>query len=488
MNDLEGRLRTAYQAVAQRTIVASEQDAGTDLRNAVGTGPARKLTAIDGNGDGNGNGDGTDGGRAGVPRRRLRRPTTIQLAAAVLVVVAGAAAVVVASSSEGDKTTDPSVETGDPNGAIFPEAPIPGRFAHTAVWTGDEMVVFGGAGDDDESTETPAEGAAAYDPAARAWREIAAPPIRVSGWSQAVWTGREIVAVPYFYGSQDQTEQVDQGTVPTAAAYDPDTDEWTVLDGPGVCWVNQDCWVAWTGDRVVIAGLSESAGGGGWYDNDLVVTYDPESGTWDELPASPLTLDRTGSATWTGDELVYVGPDIALGADPWDIGRNVVNATRLAAVALDPSTGTWRTLPAPDLPLRENILVAWTGTEVVVTGGEHQTEDGSSTVYTDGATLDPATGTWTAVPPAPAQPFSGEVVVAGRLVVTGTDDPEVRPLVLDPEARTWSFGPADPRPDVQSGSAVAAGDQVLIWGGHSDDPAAPAVSAEGYAFTLPPAG
>ncbi|MGH8937042.1 MAG: hypothetical protein ACRDXD_12420 [Acidimicrobiia bacterium] len=73
-------------------------------------------------------------------------------------------------------------------------SPFNGRLNPFAFWSGREMVVWGGFGDPTGITGCGDGGSylfdgAAYDPAAETWRELAGPPVQGKG---AVWTGEEM--------------------------------------------------------------------------------------------------------------------------------------------------------------------------------------------------------------------------------------------------------------------------------------------------------
>ena len=68
--------------------------------------------------------------------------------------------------------------------APLPPAPIPARHGSALVWTGTELIVWGGVGDD-PGDPGPQDGAA-FDPAAGTWRQIAPPPDRVMPRRRAV--------------------------------------------------------------------------------------------------------------------------------------------------------------------------------------------------------------------------------------------------------------------------------------------------------------
>jgi hypothetical protein len=104
------------------------------------------------------------------------------------------------------------------NGA--PDYPL---FDHSVTWTGDELIVLGGAGGDMD------DGLLVDDPRAwnpsDGWRPIAAPPGPTRNRHSAVWTGEELV----IWSGTSQPFGVGDGLLSTAAAYDPDTDSWRRL-------------------------------------------------------------------------------------------------------------------------------------------------------------------------------------------------------------------------------------------------------------------
>jgi len=382
-------------------------------------------------------------------RVRRRQALGLRVAAGVLAVVAAGTAVVVAGGDgRSTEMLPPAVGTpAEGTWAPLPHAPISPRFQHAAVWTGDEMIVFGGydGGEDGES------GAAAFAPATGAWRRLASPPGEVRGAPVAVWTGTEVVAL-----------NGDGGAV-----YDPRTDDWrTVAESDGLGRVNSSVSnVVWTGEQVLVVG---AFGPGGDRRGDRAALYDPDTDAWTPLPEAPEALSD-GDAVWTGDELVFIGHEPPHG------GRA---PERMIALALDPATATWRTLPAPPLAVRGQPLVAWTGHEIVVGGGHDFGSLGISGDHEDAAAFVPATGAWRPLPDAPTA-FQGndryaDVAVGGRVVAFETADPAGRVLVLDPPTGEWRFATAPNRPELtepgelpgrREAPVVSTGTTALLWGG-----------------------
>lgn len=386
---------------------------------------------------------------------RQRQTVGARAAVASLAVLAVGAATMVAHADGGDGSAEdlapavgtPSEGTWEP----IAEAPISPRFQHAAVWTGDEMIVFGGY----DGGEDRARGAAAYSPTTGVWRRLADPPSEVEGAPIAVWTGTEIVA---FGGDHDNSTH--------GAIYDPQTDDWRTVSESNLGTINSSVSHAvWTGDQVLVVGsFSPGDDGGG----NGAALYDPATNKWTPLPDAPGALSD-GDAVWTGSELVFIGHDP---------GSGVRAPQRMYALALDPATSVWRTLPAPPLAARAQPLVAWTGREIVVGGGHDFTAEGISGDHQDAAALDAITGTWRRLPDAPTA-FQGnerhiDVAVEGQVIAFDTADTDNRVLVLDPATGQWRLAPSPDRPELtgrrelpgrRQAPVVSTGPSALVWGG-----------------------
>jgi len=201
------------------------------------------------------------------------------------------------------------------------------RYLHTAVWTGEEMIVWGGwAG-----RRLRADGAA-YDPRTRSWRLIAPSPLSPRQHHVAVWTGEEMIV---WGGSELQRKQ--ERLLVDGAAYDPERDEWRrlattrLLGRSGAilgAGSEPNLDAEWTGEQMVIWSRDGAAG------------LDPDRDRWKRIPAPPLRFRGVagGQTVWSGDELIVWG---GAGGDGRDIQQGA---------AYEPSTGRWRSLP--DAPIR----------------------------------------------------------------------------------------------------------------------------------------
>jgi hypothetical protein len=141
--------------------------------------------------------------------------------------------------------------------------------------------------------------------------------------------------------------------------------------------------VAWTGRELIVWGGVDGSALHGFSFSNAGAAYDPASNTWQTLADSPLSPRAFSSAVWTGTELVIFGGETFL-ADM--LGPKLTST----AAAYDPSTNTWRMLPQAPLSPREMALAVWTGSTVLVLGGVNAAWNPLS----DGAAFDPTTDTW----------------------------------------------------------------------------------------------
>lgn len=179
-------------------------------------------------------------------------------------------------------------------------------------------------------------------------------------------------------------------------------------------------------------------------------SYDPVTGSWHRLAASPLSGRSSPGAVWTGREVVLWG-----GWPPRGDGA-----------AFDPKAGTWRLLSAAPLSPRVPVAAVWTGKEVIVWGDASRAGEA-----TDGAAYDPAADRWRALPPAPLALNKAQAVWSGKeMVVYGalldrnnaSKTKHAQGIAYDPEANEWRvIAPHSLSP--QASSAAWTGEDVLVW-------------------------
>jgi hypothetical protein len=225
------------------------------------------------------------------------------------------------------------------------------RSLHTAVWTGEEMIVWGGAVG--RPAELRADGAA-YDPRTDSWRSIAQAPLSPRLHHVAVWTGKEMIV---WGGSRPRSRERER-LLYDGAAYDPDSDSWRLLARTRLlatlsailpAGAEPDLQAVWTGEAVIVWGPNGGA------------AYDPDRDRWERIPTPPATAGVTqtgGSVVWTGEELVVWGGVGSSG--------NVFTAD---GATYDPRDQDWTALPPAPISGRDRHAAIWTGDGMLVWGG-----------------------------------------------------------------------------------------------------------------------
>jgi hypothetical protein len=164
------------------------------------------------------------------------------------------------------------------------------RCAHTAVWTGTEMIVWGGL----TTGGIDVANGGRYDPATNTWA-----PMSSSGAPSArrlhsgVWTGAELVV---FGGSP---------TNATGGRYAPATDTWTPLPAAGAPSPRQYHSAVWTGAAMIVWGGGNSAT---TVAGDTGAAYDPIANRWAPTTLTGAPAGRyLHTAVWTGVEMIVWG-------------------------------------------------------------------------------------------------------------------------------------------------------------------------------------
>jgi hypothetical protein len=328
----------------------------------------------------------------------------------------------------------------------LPAAPIVARSEYAGVWTGKQMIIWGGY-----SNTTQYGDGASYDPAARTWTKLAPSPLAARELPVTVWTGKDML----IFGGV-----ANSGTFSNGAAYDPATSTWRTLtpipSSLGGNLTASGSYAVWTGKVMVTWGFfgnGRGAHGGG---SLAAATYNPAANSWTTGAVAPAQAPLFGDAFWTGKEMIVWGSSPA----------SPISPGHLEGFAYQPATGKWMTLPASPLGRagRDSMLAVWTGSRLVVGGGASATS-----LHKDAAAYDPATNTWTRLPHAPVG-FTGNEIApdiwTGASVVTMEDAVRGgRPLSLDLATRHWSLGAKAPVPGRQEAHELWTGSQVLVWGG-----------------------
>lgn len=190
----------------------------------------------------------------------------------------------------------------------------------------------------------------------------------------------------------------------------------------------------WTGDEFLWWG---TIGGDRW----VGAAFDPETTQWRRLAAPDLNARRGASIVWTGSEMVlWGGADAGLG---FDLSGDEYQS---AAAAYDPEIDRWRAIADAPMPPRQDAAAVWTGSRVIVVGGD-RFEDldclgglrcrAGLQNRLDGAAYDPVADAWTAIQPSP-EPVSAEATWTGQEVLAFSPRGDAVGYAYDPELDRWS--------------------------------------------------
>lgn len=128
--------------------------------------------------------------------------------------------------------------------AAFPETREGGgRDTFSSVWTGEKMLVWGGYSRNSTCNPCNHEDGAIYDLAADTWTLMSPGPLSGRGAHRAVWTGREML----IWGGFNTTELND------GATYNPESDAWAALPQSPLL-PRQGQAMVWTGNQALIWG------------------------------------------------------------------------------------------------------------------------------------------------------------------------------------------------------------------------------------------
>jgi N-acetylneuraminic acid mutarotase len=315
------------------------------------------------------------------------------------------------------------------------------RTDHTAIWTGSAMVVWGGYG------ESLLNSGGAYDPAIDSWSETPVTGSPAPRWGHhAIWTGIDMI----IWGGQDPTVAL------TGGRYHVASGTWfpvsTRNSYPG--YPSGSC--VWTGSRMIVWGGGFGSPG---IDNHGG-QYDPVADAW--TPTSTVGAPErrsVHSAVWTGDRMIVWG------------GTGLTQSWLTSGGQYDPVGDRWTATSTVNTPRIVRNSAVWTGQEMIVWGGITTT----GSMVSLGARYNPLSDHWTATSTvqAPAGRGYHTAIWTGSTMVVWGGSPDSLFTFLatggqyDPATDVWSPTATLNAPSARSlQTAVWTGDSMIVWGGY----------------------
>ncbi|MCA9977353.1 MAG: hypothetical protein KC413_16455, partial [Anaerolineales bacterium] len=229
----------------------------------------------------------------------------------------------------------PILGQGNSNETWTPTQALPDpRYEHGAVWTGSEMVVWGGM----SVVGRYFRDGGRYNPATDTWTLMSYTNAPEAGITPAVtWTGTEVLV---------------WGTDAVGGRYNPLTNSWTAMTSVNAPEARSYFAHSWTGTELIVwGGVTPSATNSGG-------RYNPSTGTWTSLPTGGAPSPRGYlPGVWSGEEFIVWGG--YTGSQLFNDGARY-----------NPTTNSWTAIAPVNAPSERYFHTAvWTGTEMIVWGG-----------------------------------------------------------------------------------------------------------------------
>jgi N-acetylneuraminic acid mutarotase len=235
------------------------------------------------------------------------------------------------------------------------------RQGHVGVWTGSKMIIWGGYNMNSQSFNS----GGIYDPVNNTWTATSTTGAPVARSNRVgIWTGSEMIV----WGGDSFT--FDGGR------YNPTSNTWTTMSNVGAAPLHFGSTVVWTGQEMIIWG-----GNSGGINYNTGARYNPVTNNWVSTSTSGAPSARyQHTATWTGQEMIIWGGSGGLSLNTG--GR------------YNPTNNTWATTSTNDILNlgRQDHTAVWTGNEMIIWGG-------STGQFLSGIRYNPSRDTWNILRP-----------------------------------------------------------------------------------------
>jgi N-acetylneuraminic acid mutarotase len=319
-----------------------------------------------------------------------------------------------------------------------------GRSYHSAVWTGTEMIVWGGFGSSIFNT------GGRYSSDTDSWTATSTTNAPSRRFEQtAVWTGNEMIV----WGGTDGYDDVNTG-----GRYNPSTNSWIATRTSTAPSARKGHTAVWTDNEMIIWGGVYQRGGPPEYFN-TGGRYNPSTNTWTATSTTNAPVGRElHTAVWTGNEMIVWGGE--------RFGSYLNTGGRY-----NPTTDTWSATSTINSPTgRRSHTAVWTGTEMIVWGGVANTG-----VLNTGGRYSPDTNMWIATSTgsnAPsARQFHASVWCGSEMIVWGGCGETYFNTGgrYNPTTDMWAATTTTNAPSPRCfHTGVWTGNEMVVWGGNNN--------------------
>jgi len=323
-----------------------------------------------------------------------------------------------------------------------------GRSYHTAIWTGSEMIIWGGYYSFNYFNT-----GSRYYPAIDNWMAtslIFVPTARYL--HSAIWSGTEM----YIWGGQTGSYNYTN----TGGKYNPFTNSWSTLPTANAPSARRLHKAVWSGNEMIIWGGLDT-------NNNYINSGSRYYGTWTPTSLTNAPIGRAYfEAVWstTTNEMVVWGGQLGYHSYTNTGGK------------YDPVSDSWIATNSSNPPeARELFTAIWSGEEMIIWGG-HNYDTSDHYLYTGGR-YNPYTDSWSGVSEenAPTGRQRHSAIWTGtagsEMIIWGGNDGAV-PLNTggrySPVSNSWVSTSTEGAPSVRDNhTAVWTGTEMIIWGGGS---------------------
>jgi N-acetylneuraminic acid mutarotase len=316
------------------------------------------------------------------------------------------------------------------------------RFYHTAVWTGSEMIIWGGS-----RGGSPFNTGARYTPSTDTWTATSQTNVpEARTLHTAVWTGSEMIIWGGIAGSTYYN---------SGGRYNPMSNTWsstTSTNAPSARWAHT---AVWAGSEMIVWGGYSLPGG----DVNTGGSYNPIADSWTPTTTTNAPDGREGpTSVWTGNEMIVWGGTVQNGITVLNTGGRY-----------NPSTNSWTATSLTNAPdARRFHTAVWSGNEMVVWGGTGENFHALDT----GGRYNLTRNSWraTSLVNAPtAREGHTAVWTDGEMIIWGGNSSGTTGGRYDPGTDAWRATSTISAPAGRDyHTAVWTGSEMIVWGGRDD--------------------
>ena len=182
------------------------------------------------------------------------------------------------------------------------KTPTPRRY-HAAVWTGSEMIIWGGVVPFNFDPASFTNTGGKYDPSTDSWTTTSLTNAPAGRYDHtAVWTGSEmIVWGGYSYDGSDHYWN-------TGGRYNPSTNSWRATSTVNAPSGRESHTAVWTGSAMIVWGGLDVLPNGFPHDLNTGGIYNPGTNSWTATSTGGAPSARDShAAVWTGSEMIIWG-------------------------------------------------------------------------------------------------------------------------------------------------------------------------------------